>query len=168
VWVETDGSWGDGDLHLLELNTSYEGLDNVVAFWDPKDKPAPLQPFRFSYTLHWEGCEADLKRSENRVIATRVGPDAQFPGARQFVLDFKGPKFDAIPDNKPPVAVASCSGGAHIVDNYVVHNPFLGTWRVYLKMQLPAGGKDAIDLRCTMQQGTNAIGETWVYQWSPP
>jgi glucans biosynthesis protein len=168
VWVETDGNWGDGDLHLLELNTSYEGLDNIVAFWDPKDKPAPLQPFRFGYTLHWEGCEADLKRSENRVISTRVGLDAQFPGARQFVLDFKGPKFDAIPENKPPVAIASCSGGAHIVDNYVVHNPFLGTWRVYLKMQPPAEGKDPIDLRCTLQQGTNTIGETWVYQWSPP
>jgi glucans biosynthesis protein len=168
VWVEPDGSWGDGDLHLLELNTSYEGLDNVVAFWDPKDKPAPLQPFRFSYTLHWEGGEADSKRSPDRVVSTRIGADAQFAGARQFVLDFKGPKFDEIPENKPPMAVANCSGGAHIADNYVVRNPFLGTWRVYLKMQPPADGKEPIDLRCTLQQGTNVIGETWVYQWSPP
>jgi len=43
VWVEPDGSWGDGDLHLVELSTGYEGLDNIVAFWDPKNKPAPLQ-----------------------------------------------------------------------------------------------------------------------------
>jgi glucans biosynthesis protein len=167
VWVEPDGNWGDGDLHLLELNTSYEGLDNVVAFWDPKDKPAPLQPLRFGYTLHWEGGEADVKRSENRVIATRVGTETQF-GAREFVLDFDGPKLDAISESNPPVAFASCSGGAHIADNYVIRNPFLGTWRVYLKMVPPAGGKDAIDLRCTLQQGTNAVGETWVYQWSPP
>ncbi len=168
VWVETDGNWGDGDLHLLELSTSYEGLDNVVAFWDPKNKPAPLQPFRFGYTLHWENGDADLKRSPERVLSTRIGPDAQFPGARQFVIDFDGPRFDAIPADKPPMAVASCSGGAHIVDSYVVRNNFLGTWRVYLKMQPPAGSKDAVDLRCTLQQGTNAIGETWVYQWSPP
>jgi len=26
----------------------------------------------------------------------------------------------------------------------------------------------AVDLRCTLQQGTNVIGETWTYQWSPP
>jgi glucans biosynthesis protein len=168
VWVEPNGNWGDGDLHLLELSTSYEGLDNVVAFWDPSQKPAPLQPFRFGYTLHWEGGDADLKRSENRVVSTRIGPDAQFPGARQFVIDFDGPKFDAIPADRPPVAIASCSANAAIVDNFVTRNPFLGTWRVILKLQPKAGSHEAVDLRCTLQQGTNSIGETWTYQWSPP
>jgi glucans biosynthesis protein len=168
VWVEPDGNWGDGDLHLVELSTSYEGLDNIVAFWDPKNKPAPLQPFRFGYTLHWEGGEADLKRSENRVVSTRIGPDGQFAGARQFVIDFDGPKLDTIPEDKPPVAIANCSGGAHIADSFVTRNPFLGTWRVILKMQPQAGSKEAVDLRCTLQQGTNIVSETWTYQWSPP
>ena len=168
MWVEPDGNWGEGDLHLVELSTGYEGLDNIVAFWDPKNKPAPLQPFRFGYTLHWEGGAADLKRSENRVVSTRIGPDTQFAGARQFVIDFDGPKLDAIPENKPPVAIASCSGNATIVDNFVTRNPFLGTWRVILKMLPKAGSHEAIDLRCTLQQGTNAVSETWTYQWSPP
>ena len=167
VWVEPDGNWGDGDLHLVELSTSYEGLDNIVAFWDPKNKPAPLQPYRFGYTLHWEGGDVDLKRSENRIVSTRIGPDAQF-GGRQFVIDFDGPQLDAIPENKPPTVVANCSGGARIVDSFVTRNEFLGTWRVILKMIPPVGSKDAIDLRCSLQQGTNNIGETWVYQWSPP
>jgi glucans biosynthesis protein len=168
VWVEPDGNWGDGDLHLVELSTAYEGLDNIVAFWDPKSKPVPLQPFRFGYTLHWEGGEADLRRSENRVVSTRIGPDAQFPGARQFVIDFDGPRLDAMPENQPPVAIANCSGNAAIVDSFVTRNTFLGTWRVYLKMQAKAGNHDAVDLRCTLQQGTNAVSETWTYQWSPP
>jgi glucans biosynthesis protein len=168
VWVEPEGNWGDGDLHLVELSTGYEGLDNIVAFWDPKNKPAPLQPFRFGYTLHWEGGDADAKRSPDRVVSTRIGPDAQFPGARQFVIDFDGPKLDAIPENQPPVAVANCSGGARIVDNLVVRNPFAGTWRVILKMLPEPGNHEAVDLRCSLQQGTNVVGETWVYQWSPP
>jgi glucans biosynthesis protein len=168
MWVEPDGNWGDGDLHLVELSTHYEGLDNIVAFWDPKKKPAPLVPFRFGYTLHWEGGDADLKRSENRVVATRIGPDTQFAGTRQFVIDFDGPKLDAIPENQPPVAIANCSAGATIVDNFVTRNPFLGTWRVILKMQPKTGSHEAVDLRCTLQQGTNAVSETWVYQWSPP
>lgn len=167
VWVEPDGSWGDGDLHLLELNTNYEGLDNIVAFWDPKNKPAPLQPFRFGYTLHWEGGEADVKRSPERVVSTRIGPETQF-GARQFVIDFDGPKLDKIPADKPPVAIASCSASASIVDNFVLRNTFTGTWRVILKMKPKEGSREAVDLRCTLQQGTNTIGETWVYQWSPP
>jgi glucans biosynthesis protein len=168
VWVETDGNWGDGDLHLLELSTGYEGLDNIVAFWDPKNKPAPLTPFRFGYTLHWEGKEADTKRSPDRVISTRIGPDAQFKGARQFVLDFDGPKFDKLSEDKPPVAIASCSAGAHIVDQFVMRNTFLGTWRVIVKMMPKPDSHESVDLRCTLQSGTNTIGETWVYQWSPP
>jgi glucans biosynthesis protein len=168
VWVEPDGDWGDGDLHLVELSTSYEGLDNIVAFWDPKNKPAPLQPFRFGYRLHWESGEADLRRSENRVVSTRIGPDAQFAGARQFVIDFDGPQLDAIPEDKPPVAISNCSAGATIVDNFVTRNTFLGTWRVILKMLPQTGSHEAIDLRCTLQQGTNAVSETWTYQWSPP
>ncbi|HSY18866.1 MAG TPA: glucan biosynthesis protein G [Candidatus Acidoferrales bacterium] len=168
VWVEPDGNWGEGDLHLLELSTGYEGLDNIVAFWDPKNKPAPLEPFRFGYTLHWEGGDADLKRSPDRVVSTRVGLDAQFKGARQFVIDFDGPKFDKIPEDKPPVAVASCSGGARIVDNFVMRNTYLGTWRVIVKMLPKPDSNETVDLRCTLQSGTNVIGETWVYQWSPP
>jgi glucans biosynthesis protein len=167
VWVEPSGNWGDGDLHLVELSTAYEGLDNVVAFWDPKNKPEPLTPFRFGYTLHWEGGDADLKRSPDRVVSTRIGPDAQF-GGRQFIIDFGGPKFDAIPENQPPMAVPNCSGGARIADCSVFRNEFLGTWRVILKMIPAAGSKAAVDLRCSLQQGTNVIGETWVYQWSPP
>ena len=168
VWMEPDGNWGEGDLHLLQLSTDYEGLDNIVAFWDPRKKPVPLEPFRFGYTLYWEGGAADLKRSENRVVSTRVGLDAQFKGARQFVIDFDGPVFDAIPEDKPPVAIANCSGDATIVDNFVTRNTFLGTWRVVLKMLPKAGSHEPVDLRCTLQQGTNVIGETWTYQWSPP
>ena len=167
VWVEPQGSWGDGDLHLVELSTGYEGLDNIVAFWDPKEKPAPLQPLRFGYVLHFEGGDADVKHSADRIVATRIGPDAQF-GGRQFVIDFDGPKLDAIPENQPPTAVANCSGGARIVDCSVFRNQFLGSWRVILKMLPAAGSKAAVDLRCSLQQGTNVVGETWVYQWSPP
>src|SRR5208282_4244302 len=100
-------NWGDGDLHLVELSTDYEGLDNIVAFWDPKNKPKPLTPYHFGYTLCWESGDADLKLSENRVVSTRIGPDAQFAGARQFVIDFAGPKLDAIPEAKPPVAISN-------------------------------------------------------------
>ena len=166
VWVEPDGNWGEGSLHLVELSTTYEGLDNIVAFWDPKNKPSPLEPFRYGYTLHWESGAADFRRSEDRVISTRIGPDAQFAGARQFVIDFAGPRFDGIRDDQPPTAIANCSGGAHIADTTVTRNSFMKSWRVILKM-IPADTNSAVDLRCSLEQGTNVIGETWVYQWSP-
>jgi periplasmic glucans biosynthesis protein len=168
VWVEPKGNWGDGDLHLVELNTHYEGLDNVVAFWDPKKKPAPLQPFRFGYTLKWQSGAADARLSENRVVSTRIGLDPSCVDCRQIVIDFDGPKLDAVPENEPPQAIANCSFNAVILNNLVVRNEDLGTWRVVLKMQPKSGNVDPVDLRCTLQRGTNILSETWTYQWSPP
>ena len=168
IWVEPLERWGDGDLHLVELSTGYEGLDNIVAFWDPKNKPAPLTPFRFRYRLRWESGAADLKLSEDHAISTRVGLDAHFANARQFVIDFAGPELDAVPEDQPPSAIANCSTNAAIVDKWVTRNPFLKTWRVILKMQPKPGNVDPVDLRCTLQRGTNILSETWTYQWSPP
>lgn len=168
IWVEPRGDWGDGDLHLVELSTHYEGLDNIVAFWDPKNKPAPLQPYHFRYRLYWESGAADVKLSENRAVSTRIGLDANFENARQFVIDFAGPKIAAVPESAPPAAVANCSTNAAIVDNFVTPNPFIKGWRVVLKMQPKPGNTDPVDLRCTLLNGTNTLSETWTYQWSPP
>ena len=168
VWVEPIGDWGDGDLHLVELSTSYEGLDNIVAFWDPKNKPAPLQACRVAYRICWQNGAADVKLSENRAVSTRVGLDSHFANARQFVIDFIGPKLAAVPESSPPVAVANCSDNAAIVDNLVVPNPLINGWRLILKMQPKPGNTDPVDLRCTLQSGTNVLSETWTYQWSPP
>ena len=168
VWVEPHSDWGEGNLHLVELSANYEGLDNIVAFWDPKNKPAPMQPYRFGYTLYWENGAADIKLSENRVVATRIGLDAGNTNTRVFMIDFTGPALDAIPNNYPPEAIASCSTNAAIVWNQVLRNTFLKTWRVVLKMQPKPGNANPVDIRCTLQRGTNILSETWTYQWSPP
>jgi glucans biosynthesis protein len=54
------------------------------------------------------------------------------------------------------------------VYNQVLRCYGLNTWRVILKIQPKAGNTDPVDLRCTLQQGTNILSETWTYQWSPP
>jgi glucans biosynthesis protein len=75
VWVEPDGNWGDGDLHLVELSTSYEGLDNIVAFWDPKNKPAPLSavPLRLHAALGKRRRRREALAETRRLHAHRAG-----------------------------------------------------------------------------------------------
>ena len=126
----------------------------------------PLQPCRYSYTLRWMN-DTD-KLSENKVVSTRMGLDAVGSTGRQFVIDFDGPALDAIPENDPPEAIVNCSANAAIYFNQILRNPFSGSWRVIVKMQPKAGNADPVDLRCTLQQGTNVLSETWTYQWSPP
>jgi periplasmic glucans biosynthesis protein len=168
VWVEPHGNWGNGDLHLLQLSASFEGFDNIVAFWDPKDKPAPLKPLRFGYTLYWTRETDEKFAGDNKVVSTRVGIGPNCTTCRQIVIDFTGPALEAIPENDPPQAIASCSANATILDNQVFHVPELSSWRVVLKMQPNSTNPDPVDLRCTLQRGTNILSETWTYQWSPP
>ena len=167
VWVEPRGNWGEGDIHLVELPTNYEGLDNVVAFWDPKTKPAPMEPFRMSYTLFWTR-ENDMKLSPNKTVATRIGAHPRDALSRQIMIDFRGPKLDNIPENAPPVPVASCSENGAITEAQIFKNTAAGGWRVFLRMKPNVGNVDPIDLRCTLVSAEENVSETWTYHWSPP
>ena len=61
-------NWGEGRLHLVELSTQYEGMDNVVAFWEPAGKPAPLQPLQVR--LH---AEMDARDRPHALLQRRAG-----------------------------------------------------------------------------------------------
>ena len=130
-------NWGDGEVHLVELSTQYEGMDNVVAFWNPAAKPAPLQPLRFGYTLYWTR-ETDMTLSSNEVVSTRVGVNPREQEQRQFVIDFDLPKFTA--EDDPPEVAASCGDNGTIVEAEVFRNTPEKTWRVFLNM-LPKPGQ---------------------------
>jgi periplasmic glucans biosynthesis protein len=168
VWVEPKGNWGEGEVNLVELSTDYEGLDNIVAFWDPKSKPNPLEPFRIAYSLSWTR-ETNLKLSPNtgNVVSTRQGVDSRDPKRRQFAVDFSGPVLDSLPESAPPQPVASCSPNAAIVENQIFYNSHDHTWRVILKLEPKPGNADPVDLRCTLKKGEEVISETWTYLWSP-
>lgn len=166
VWIEPRGSWGEGDIHLVELSTGYEGLDNIVAFFDPKKKPDPLQPFRYGYTMFW--ARDDRRLPEANVIATRIGADGRDKSKREICLDFKGAKLDSMTEADPPQVISNCSPNGVITESQIFRNPFDRTWRVILKLQPKPDNKDTIDLRCTLKKGDENVTETWTYLWSPP
>ena len=166
VWVVPNGSnWEEGEIHLVELSTQYEGMDNVVAFWNPTVKPAPMQPFRFAYTLYWTR-ETDMSLSSNKVVSTRIGVDPSSPAQHQFVVDWDIPTLSS--DDVPPRAEDSCSTNGVITETQVYRNHAAKTWRVILKMEPKTGNKDPVDLRCTLKDGNGMVSETWAYLWSPP
>jgi glucans biosynthesis protein len=53
VMVESLGDWGAGNVHLMELPTANEYRDNVVAFWEPEQKPVAGTELEFKYRLRW-------------------------------------------------------------------------------------------------------------------
>lgn len=167
IWVKPKGDWGEGEVRLLELPTNYEGLDNIVAFWNPKVKPAPLQPMRYSYELLWTK-ETDFSLSDNQAVSTRIGAELHDGKKRQVHIDFRGPKLDSLPEDKPPQAVVSCGPNAKIYETQVIRNNYGHTWRVLLKFEPLPDNKEPVELRCTLKQGDEVLSETWSYLWSPP
>ena len=168
MWVEPrDGEgWAEGEVHLVELSTGYEGLDNIVAFWQPKEKLEPMKPFHIGYTLSW--MRDTEKLSPNHTLGTHIGADSRNPAWRQIAIDFTGPKLASLPEGVEPEAVASCSTDGAIVESQVFPLPTNGVWRAILKLEPKPGNREPVDLRCTLKRGEEVLTETWTYLWSPP
>jgi glucans biosynthesis protein len=165
VWVEVHGNWGHGDVHLVELSTQYEGLDNVVACWSPAENPAPLQPLRLGYTLYWTK-ETDMTVSSNQVVATRVGVNPRAQEERQFVIDFNLPQFTSEAD--PPTVAATCGDSGKVTETQIFRNSIEKTWRVILDVAPRPGPRQPFDVTCALKKGDQKVGETWTYHWTPP
>src|SRR5262245_21055159 len=64
--------WGKGAVQVGESPTPDETHDNIVAFWNPADKPQPGQELLFDYRIHW-GARAPVEPTLGQVVATRSG-----------------------------------------------------------------------------------------------
>ena len=104
LWVEpktgSNNGWGKGAVQLVELPAPDETFDNIVAFWNPADKPQPGQELLFSYRLHWGARDARgaipgaSRRHPNR-YRRRDRPDAEI-----FLMALRG-RFRRRPTRAP-------------------------------------------------------------------
>lgn len=164
VWVEPREGFADGEVHLIELPTRYEGADNIVAFWNPKQRPPAMQPFRFAYTLQW-AAQPDAKFAPLKALQTRAGVDIGDATKRKFVIDFGGKK-EALAQNSPEASV-KCGDNGTVSDIQVLKNDLSQCWRVIFSLTPKAGAKGPVDIECALKAGANVLSETWKYQWSP-
>ncbi|GGF33924.1 glucan biosynthesis protein D [Aliidongia dinghuensis] len=169
VWVEPLAPWGEGAVQLVELPTSDETNDNIVAFWVPKGPIKAGAVLRFAYQQYWLADEPHPPEA-GRVIATRVGVGGvpgrpRPPAAKKFVVDFAGPPLEPLTrlDGVEPVVTAS--RGKIVNPNAL---PVVGTktWRLTFDLAVD-GGTEPIDLRCYLRHEGTALTETWLYQFLP-
>ncbi|QOW23956.1 glucan biosynthesis protein G [Lysobacter sp. H23M47] len=172
AWVEPQGDWGEGAVHLFELPTADEYQDNIVAFWRPRKPLVAGREHRFDYRLHW--CDRHpWNPSLARVDATRVGavvPAARLPtadagaAARRFVIDLGGGRLqDAVAAPGPRAEVQASAGR---VANVVAQpGAVAGTWRI--AFELDPGSEPVIELRARLLGADGSpLSETWLYRWT--
>ncbi len=163
LWIEPKGDWGDGVVRLIELPTTNELMDNIVAYWDPAAKPVVGEPHRLGYTQRWTS-EQNPGRAGGYVVATRSGIHDWAPGERYATVDFTGDNLFNLPPEVNLVAVVSTDNRAvEALDAQVIRNHFENTWRVSFRLKCQEGmaRPEQVEVRCFIKHGENVLTETW-------
>ncbi|MEO7243195.1 MAG: glucan biosynthesis protein D [Variovorax sp.] len=173
LWVEPKSDWGEGAIDLVEIPTIDETFDNIVAFWNPAKKPEPGQELLFGYRLFW-GSQAPAQSSLAHCVATRTGLGGIVGQKRKyfswrFALDFAGGPLKAMsPDERKGVEIdITASAGSRIEITSARPLDAIDGIRALFDI-VPGDSRKPIDLRVFLKRGSEALSETWIYQWTPP
>jgi glucans biosynthesis protein len=158
---------------LMEIPTTNELADNVVAMWEPARTPQPGDRVEFRFRQHWTMAE-DPSMADGHVVASRTGVHDWQPEQRTVIVEFAGAGLNQ-PNEIPlvPLVQVAGPGAEKIKIQGVTVQPIPDArWRVAFQIAPAAeGGKLAdvgpIELRCCLKRGDNFLTETWVHRVTP-
>ncbi len=171
LWVEPRGRWGKGSVQLVEIPTSDETFDNIVAFWHPETKPRAGDELLYAYRLHW-GASTPGTPPLGHVVATRLGiggviGKARIYYSRRFVVDFSGGELGQLGPTAGVEPVITASRGEVEITSARPLASVSG-YRAMFDLKPMDASTDPIDLRLYLRLGERTLSETWLYQWTPP
>ena len=86
----------------------------------------------------------------------------------RLVIDFEGKELAALPPEtvlRGVVSLGAATDPDELLDQQVLKNAATGGWRLVFQVR-PRGG-DPVELRAFLQQGQDALTETWSYRVEP-
>ncbi|MFC5474930.1 glucan biosynthesis protein [Paraherbaspirillum soli] len=172
LWVEPKSGWGKGSVQLVEIPTVDETFDNIVAFWNPADKPQAGQEYLFGYRLHW-GSKMPSTPPLAQVVATRTGLGGVVGHNRtyyswRFAVDFAGANLAQLGKEAKVQAVISASRGKVEITSARPLDAIHG-YRAMFDIKPTDDSVAPIDLRLYLAAADGRpLSETWLYQWTPP
>jgi glucans biosynthesis protein len=162
-WIAAQGHWGPGRVELVQLPTSNEANDNIVAYWVPERIPEPGQPLDLAYRMHWQG-DRQQRPPDGWTVQSRLGHGLvngkQGQHEVQYVVDFDGPALRRLPADAAVSAVVTGNASAVIVERNAYRNPATGTWRMTVRVDRAQSSPPA-ELRAFLQRGNSVLTETW-------
>ena len=147
-----------GTVRLLQIPSTDEYTDNMVAAWEIQNPPEAGGKLEFAYRLLWGGLEPDV--DQFRVLSTTVRPSPQSNETR-FTIEFGKPeKQETIPVAElRPHIVASQNGQVKDVQ-------FIPTdrgWLVSFTIFNPNPSPTSMDISCVILRRDNFCSEKWQY-----
>jgi glucans biosynthesis protein len=159
LWIEPIGDWGAGQVQLVEIPTTSENNDNIIAFWQPKAGLAAGATQSFAYRQFW--CWTPPARPTLAICtdarAGRVGKVCH------FAVQFSSELF-ANADAAAQIKVNMAANPGRIV----ALRTFASTERKTLRVlfDLEPGSETYSELRLVLESGGRPASETWLYRWT--
>jgi glucans biosynthesis protein len=166
AWAAPKGDWGSGRVELVEIPVTEEKNDNIVAYWVPEELPPLGEPLAYAYSMRWYGDDPE-RPPAGRSVATRHDRGT-LEDAQRLVIDFEGKQLAALaPETvlRGVVSLGAATDPDELLDQQVLKNTATGGWRLVFQVR-PRGG-DPVELRAFLQQGQDALTETWSYRVEP-
>lgn len=169
AWVTPRGAWGPGRIVLVQLPTSSETNDNIVAFWAP-GQPLPRgQPFRLAYQLDF-GAPGLVRIPVGFAVNTFVGDGSitgggNVEGAYRVIVDFRGGPLDRLRPTALVTGEVTSLEGGEVIEQFVEYNAPARAWRLSI-LARPAEER-SLALRAFLREGDSTLTETWTYRLPP-
>jgi periplasmic glucans biosynthesis protein len=156
--VIPQAGFDSGYVRLLQIPSSDEYTDNMVAAWEVQTPPEPGDHLEFAYRLVWSTLEPDL--DQFRVLSTTVRPNPQSKETR-FTVEFGKPeKQETIPVAElRPHVVASQNGQVKDVQFTPTDRGWLVSFTIFNPNSAPA----SMDISCVILRRDNFCSEKWQY-----
>jgi periplasmic glucans biosynthesis protein len=158
IQVIPKSGFNTGHVRLVEIPTTDEYMDNIVAAWEVQNPPAPGGRIEFAYRLVWDAMELDM--DQFRVLSTILRPNPQSNETR-FTVEFGKPaKAERIPvaELRPHIVVSQTG---QVKD--VQFTPTGRSWLVSFTIANLAPPGQQLDISCVILWRDNFCSEKWVY-----
>ena len=168
-WIEPQGDWGEGVVELIEIPTTDETNDNIVALWAPKTPLEPGREFSFGYKLTSMMDSSDLHPGGRIINTYQAKPKALGSGepvnagARRFIVDFAGGDLDYHLKQPEKVEIVPSIAYGRIDRAFIVPNPKTSGFRAFIDIVVEPG--QLAEMRAFLRSGDKTLTETWSYPW---
>ncbi|WP_336810280.1 glucan biosynthesis protein [Bosea sp. MMO-172] len=168
-WIEPQGDWGEGVVELIEMPTTDETNDNIVALWAPKTPLEPGKEFSFGYKLISMLDSGDLHPGGRVVNTYQAKPKALgsgepvTEGSRRFIIDFAGGDLDYYLKQPEKVEIVPSIAYGRIDRAFIVPNRKTEGFRAFIDVVVEPG--QLAEMRAFLRSGGKTLTETWSYPW---
>ena len=172
TWITPIGSWGMGNIELIQIPMDNEWNNNIIAFWVPSIQAEAGQQVSFAYNMSWH-FSGGSRPPGGQAVATRTarGKDDL---TKKFIIDFAGRGLELLPPTKKLTAVVTVDPRAKLLEQQLMKNNVTKGWRLVFQVRFPeeglmerilAGNKPALELRAFLKDGEQVLTETWSYPY---